>query len=189
MPSVCVGCGLKIDGGVLALDLDVATGFVDLGATWPDASGADTIQLAIIAPSASSGPENNVGTAVTELAALEVVNDSDCRPMTCFITAHGRTRMDVRKDNILISTGNVAQNEIRVNGGAWRVTDLSAYAQDAGEGSRHSVAWNHHATIPPVVVPPLGTLTIDRRARFRWETNLITNKVFWNLPSISVIGF
>jgi hypothetical protein len=189
MPQVCVGCGLEVVGGKLVLAANPVTAYAAIGSTFPDASGMDTLGLAIIAPNPSTGPANNVGIAKTDLAVIEVTNESDCRPLTFMITASGRTRLDTDGDELDASTANVVANEIRVNGGDWELVDLSAYAQDAGTGARRSRSWNDLRQIEPVTIAPGDTLTIDRRGTFRWETNLIANKAFWNLPSISVFGF
>lgn len=188
MASVCVGCGLKVVSGKLTLDAEAVSAHVPRSASYPNPGGMNGAQLAIIAPTESNGSQSHaVGVATTELAVLELENPYDCRSITCLIVAHGRTRIDVNTgDEADGSSNNEVRNEIRVNNGDWLITDLSSFAQ---VGTRQSREWNDIRVIPPVVIPPLGTLTIDRRATFRWEDVIVASVAVWNMPAISVIGF
>jgi hypothetical protein len=189
MAGPCVGCGLAVVDGVLVVDLDVLSGYVEYAPSYMVA--APQLLVAAPNPSVAADLDSNIGVIQTELAALTVDVPERCSPVTFMIQAGGRTRLDVTTSSLALFTGNnEVRNEIRVNGGPWEITDLTSFfngGDDPAEG--RSYGWHRFTPTPPVVVAPGGQLVIDRRAVFRWEDNMITANAVWNMPAISVVGF
>jgi hypothetical protein len=186
MASVCVGCGLKVTGGLLEADLPVVTGYVG----WSTPIIADAVQLAIYAPIESPGPGLVVSQVVAEMGVLEVKNPHTCRSMTFFVQAHGRVRIDVQKGWESYNTSaNECRNEIRWNEGSWYYTDVAAYASDGADANALLTReWNGSRPLQSIVVKPGGTLTFDRRCAYRWEDIRVVGRAVWNMPAISVFG-